>query len=71
MAKRCEHCKYYVDIVFIQETESGYGLWEGECRLKGITVRNLWFACEDFQPKGDKNGKERKKEGKEKDFKEV
>jgi len=54
MAKRCEHCKFYVDTVFIQETESGYGLWEGECTLKGITVKNLWFACEDFQPKNEK-----------------
>ena len=51
MVKRCEHCKFYEDVVFIQETESGYGLWQGYCKLKHIDVKNLWFACEDFQPK--------------------
>ena len=59
MAKRCEHCSYWVDTVFNQETPSGWGEWFGYCGLTGAEGRSLFFACDDFEPKDPDNAEER------------
>jgi len=55
MAKRCDHCIFFEPTVFIGETPSGYGLWEGYCCIQlerdimsSKHVRNLYYACEYF-----------------------
>jgi len=48
MTKRCDNCIFFEPTVFISETESGYGLWEGYCTLKAEERRNLYYACEFF-----------------------
>lgn len=56
MAKRCDSCKYWHDSVFLSETQSGYGCWEGWCSnpkyrpnhslYEENKHHNLWYACE-------------------------
>lgn len=63
MAKRCEHCKHWIDTVFKGETPSGWGVWFGHCAIGMNNQHNshsLNFACEKFEQKeetdaGDKN----------------
>lgn len=52
MARRCEHCVFWCDTVFKGETESGWGVWWGECAAgvdRGRGHHSLMFACEEFE----------------------
>ena len=57
MAKRCDHCIYFLPTVFSHETDSGYGCWNGYCIvqpsekhgwLSHHKVKNLYYACEEY-----------------------
>lgn len=52
MARRCEHCKHWHDTVFLGESQSGWGCWEGWCQFRksGYRIRHhsLMLACEHF-----------------------
>ena len=51
MTKRCDNCKYFEEIVFLFESENtGYGVWDGWCKYKECETRNLFYACESFEP---------------------
>ena len=57
MAKRCDNCKHWVETVFLGESASGYGCWEGICQnpevpRPGVGQRdrhNLMLACPKFE----------------------
>ena len=51
MAKRCEHCRFWEDTVFKQETPSGWGIWYGTCLRDGHDGESLFFACQYFESK--------------------
>jgi hypothetical protein len=54
MAKRCEHCKYWIDTVFKGQSQSGYGVWFGDCSQPDRPMKprenrhSLMLACEYF-----------------------
>ncbi len=57
MAKRCEHCKHWVDDVFKGQSASGYGVWYGKCHNPkgpvpeiGRDMHSLMLACVVFEP---------------------
>jgi hypothetical protein len=55
MAKRCEHCKHWVDTAFKGQSESGYGVWFGNCSQSDRPMKHqesrhsLMLACEHFE----------------------
>ena len=52
MARRCEHCKHWVDTVFKGESASGWGVWYGNCHNPdpiGRDRHSLMPACERFE----------------------
>jgi len=58
MAKRCDGCKYWHDSVFLGESVSGYGCWQGWCSNRNYhnndwysesKHHNLWLACDYFE----------------------
>lgn len=61
MALRCDNCKHWRDTVFLGESASGYGCWEGVCQhpevpRPGVGQRdrhNLMIACQKFEAKPD------------------
>ena len=56
MARRCEHCKHWVDTVFKGESASGWGVWYGNCHNPDVPMppigrdrHSLMLACERFE----------------------
>lgn len=55
MAKRCEHCRFWRDTVFKGESESGWGVWWGDCsnpKSPGAYDEHrhsLMLACDEFE----------------------
>ena len=56
MARRCEHCKHWVDMVFKGQSASGWGVWYGNCHNTAVPMppigmdrHSLMLACERFE----------------------
>lgn len=56
MANRCEHCKHWVDTVFMGQSASGWGVWYGDCHSEkgpkpviGRDRHSLMLACDAFE----------------------
>lgn len=56
MARRCEHCKHWVDTVFKGQSASGWGVWYGNCHNPAVPMppigrdrHSLMLACERFE----------------------
>jgi len=56
MARRCEHCKHWVDTVFKGQSASGWGMWYGNCHNPDVPMppigrdrHSLMLACERFE----------------------
>lgn len=57
MAKRCDNCKHWVETVFLGQSASGYGCWEGVCQHPEVPRpgpgqrdrHSLMLACLKFE----------------------
>lgn len=56
MARRCEHCKHWVDTVFKGQSASGWGVWYGNCHNPEVPMtpigkdrHSLMLACKNFE----------------------